>query len=80
MGRPCLLNASSAVLAGHSARSGGAFTFTTSEELAARAADLIRQPETAIAMGASGRAYVEATYRWDLAEQRLRLLIAATTP
>jgi glycosyltransferase involved in cell wall biosynthesis len=79
MGRPCLLNAASPVLAGHSARSGGAFTFATSEELAGRAAQLIREPQTATAMGAAGRAYVEATYRWDLAEKRLRVLIAGTT-
>jgi glycosyltransferase involved in cell wall biosynthesis len=78
MGRPCLLNAASPVLAGHSARSGGAFTFTTADDLAARAAELIREPQTAIAMGIAGRAYVAATYRWDLAEQRLRILIAAT--
>ena len=78
MGRPCLLNAASPVLAGHSARSGGAFTFTTSAELAARAAVLIREPQTATAMGAAGREYVASTYRWDLAEERLRILIAAT--
>jgi glycosyltransferase involved in cell wall biosynthesis len=77
MGRPCLLNAASAVLAGHSARSGGAFTFTTADELAARASQLISDPHAAATMGTAGRAYVEATYRWDLAEQRLRTLIAA---
>ena len=30
-------------------------------------------------MGAAGRAYVTATFAWDLAEQRLRALLAATT-
>jgi glycosyltransferase involved in cell wall biosynthesis len=79
MGRPCILNAASPVLAGHSRRSGGAFTFTHPGELAGRAAELIREPHTAAAMGAAGRAYVAATYRWDLAEERLRSLIAAAT-
>ncbi len=77
VGRPCVLNAASPVLAGHAARSGGGLTFSTAEELAERAAELIDNRTSAAVMGASGRAYVAATYRWDLAEQRLRTLIAA---
>jgi glycosyltransferase involved in cell wall biosynthesis len=79
MGRPCLLNAASPVLAGHAARSGGGLTFAGAAELASGAAELIDHPERAAAIGAAGRAYVRATYGWDLAEQRLRELIAATT-
>ncbi len=78
MGRPCLLNASSPVLAGHAARSGGGSTFRDASQLAALAGQLIDTPEQAAAMGAAGRAYVAATYRWDLAEERLRTLLAAT--
>ena len=44
MGRPCLLNAGSPVLAGHAARSGGALMFGNADELAARAAQLIDSP------------------------------------
>lgn len=78
IGRPCLLNAASPVLAGHAARSGGGFIFRSAEELARRAAELIGNPAEATAMGAAGRGYVTATYRWELAERRLRALIAAT--
>jgi glycosyltransferase involved in cell wall biosynthesis len=79
LGRPCLLNGASPVLAGHAARSGGGFTFSTADELAARASQLIGDREAAATMGAAGRAYVASRYRWDLAEERLRTLIAATT-
>jgi glycosyltransferase involved in cell wall biosynthesis len=79
-GRPCLLNGASPVLAGQAARSSGGFTFTDPRSLAMRAADLIDDPARAAAMGARGRAYVSATYRWELAEQRLRALVAAWAP
>ncbi len=80
MGRPCLLNATSAVLAGQGARSGGGLTFTGAEELAAQAARFVADPGLAAAMGAAGRAWVAATYGWDLAETRLRALLAAAAP
>ena len=80
MGRPCLLNAASPVLAGQSARSGGGVTFTGAEELATHAARLVADPGLAATMGAAGRAWVAATYGWDLAETRLRALLAAATP
>jgi glycosyltransferase involved in cell wall biosynthesis len=77
VGRPCLLNAASPVLAGHAARSGGGLMFSTAEELAKRASELLSDRKGAALLGASGRAYVAATYRWELAEQRLRNLIGA---
>jgi glycosyltransferase involved in cell wall biosynthesis len=80
MGRPCLLNAASPVLAGQGARSGGGVTFTGAEELAAQAARLVAHPGLAAAMGAAGRAWVAATYGWDLAEARLRALLGAAAP
>ncbi len=78
MGRPCLVNAASPVLAGHAARGGGACTFRNAAELAAGAAALFDDPAMAAAVGQAGRAYVLATYRWDLSEQRLRRLIRGT--
>jgi glycosyltransferase involved in cell wall biosynthesis len=77
MGRPCLLNGASPVLAGQAVRSGGALTFRGAAELAARATELIDDPVRADAMGAAGRRYVAQAYRWELAEQRLRDLIEA---
>ncbi len=77
LGRPCLVNAASPVLAGHLERSGGGLGFANAEQLVARAAELIESPGSARAMGERGRAYVRATYRWDLAEARLRTLLAA---
>jgi glycosyltransferase involved in cell wall biosynthesis len=77
VGRPCLLNAASPVLRGHAARSGGALTFTNPTELASQALELIGNPGMGTALGAAGRRYVTSTYRWQLAEQRLRALIAA---
>jgi phosphatidylinositol alpha-1,6-mannosyltransferase len=78
-GRPCLLNAASPVLVGQGARSGGGVTFADAEELAAQAARLVADPGLAATMGAAGRAWVAATYSWDLAETRLRALLAAAT-
>lgn len=79
LGRPCLLNATSTVLAAQAERSGGGVAFTGAEELASAAARLIDVPERAAAMGEAGRRYVVATYRWDSVEERLRSLLAAAT-
>ncbi len=77
MGRPCLLNAASPVLVGQAQRSGGGVTFSGAAELAARARELIDAPQRANAIGLRGRSHVLATYRWELAEGRLRALLAA---
>jgi glycosyltransferase involved in cell wall biosynthesis len=74
-GRPCLLNRRSAVLAGHARRSGGGLTFSGPDEFAERATALLDDPARAAEMGARGQAYVVHTYRWDLAERRLRELL-----
>jgi glycosyltransferase involved in cell wall biosynthesis len=79
LGRPCLLNVATPVLAGHLERSAGGLGFASAGELVARAAELVDNPERARAMGERGRAYVVATYRWDLAEARLRALLAAAS-
>ncbi len=75
LGRPCLLNAASPVLAGHVARGGGGLLFHAAEDLATRATELVNNRQAAAEMGAAGRAYVTRTYRWDLAEERLEALI-----
>ncbi|HEX4578415.1 MAG TPA: glycosyltransferase family 4 protein [Candidatus Dormibacteraeota bacterium] len=75
VGRPCLLNRRSAVLEGHARRSGGGLTFSGPDEFAERAAALVDDPAKAAEMGARGHAYVVHTYRWDLAERRLRELL-----
>ena len=75
-GRPVLLNEASAVLRGHAQRSGGALPFRTAGELAAAAARLLGDPSLAAAMGAAGREYVQANFRWDDVVDRLRGLLA----
>ncbi len=77
MGRPCLVNSASAVLAGHARRSGGAIAFSGPHQLAAAALELVDDAARATVMGAAGRQYVLSTYRWDAVVERLRLLIAA---
>lgn len=77
MGRPCIVNGRSAVLAGHAARGGGALTFTGPVELAARALVLLDDRTRADAMGAAGRAHVMSAYRWDDVTERLRRLLTA---
>lgn len=76
MGRPCLLNAGSPVLLGHIDRSGGGLGFRDAGELADLAITLLDNPARGAALGEAGREYVARTYRWELAEQRLRRLIA----
>jgi glycosyltransferase involved in cell wall biosynthesis len=78
LGRPCLVNAASAVLRGHIERGGGGWAFESAHELGELAVRLVDDPAAAAAMGAAGRSYVRSTYRWDLAEARLRTLLAAT--
>ncbi len=78
MGRPCLLNGHSEVLVGQASRSGGGLTFADEAELAERAVEMIDDPGRGAAMGAAGRDYVASTYRWELAEERLRSLVRAS--
>jgi glycosyltransferase involved in cell wall biosynthesis len=77
VGRPCLMNVASPVLAGHAERSHGGLAFADATQLAARAGELIDNPQRASAMGSRGQAYVSSTYRWELAEERLRTLLTA---
>lgn len=75
MGRPCIVNAESAVLTGHLARNNGGLPFHGPDGLARAVAEVLDHPDRAAAMGESGREYVARAYRWDLVEERLRRLL-----
>lgn len=47
-------------------------------EVAARIGDLLRDPAAAAAMGAAGRAWVEAEWQWDVLAGRLRGLLSGS--
>lgn len=49
---------------------------TSLDEVTARIVELLSSPEEARAMGAAGRAWVEAEWRWDVLAARLRGLLA----
>jgi glycosyltransferase involved in cell wall biosynthesis len=76
VGRPALLNAASPALAGQAGRSGGAILYRGAAELAAAAAGLLDDPDRAAALGASGRRWVEARYRWTAVLDGVRELVA----
>ena len=64
-GRPTLVNASSPVLVGQSRRSGGGLWYSSAEEYATMLDLLARAKPLAESIGAQGRRYVEAEYRWE---------------
>jgi glycosyltransferase involved in cell wall biosynthesis len=74
---PGLVNARSDVLKEHCLRSGAGLFYEDGEEYA-EALDLVaRDAPLREALGASGRRYVEAEYRWDVVLERWRELIRA---
>jgi glycosyltransferase involved in cell wall biosynthesis len=74
---PGLVNARSEVLKEHCLRSGAALFYADGDEYA-EALDLVaRDDALRAALGASGRRYVEAEYRWDVVLDRWRALIRA---
>ncbi|MDB5112974.1 MAG: Hexosyltransferase, partial [Chloroflexi bacterium] len=75
VGRPALLNAASPALAGQAGRSGGAVLYRGPAELAAAAAALLDDPDRAAALGASGRRFVESSYRWEAVIDRVGELV-----
>lgn len=74
---PGLVNARSAVLKEHCLRSGGALYYEDAEEYAGALELLARDSALRTALGASGRLYVEAEYRWDKVLERWRALFRA---
>lgn len=65
-GVPALVNARCRVLDGQARRSGGALAYRNYDEFAVSLARLLDAPDLARQLGASGRAYVERTYRWPV--------------
>ena len=76
-GRPCLLNAGSAVLAGQAERSGGALLFHDAQELADAADRVLADPAAADRMGEAGRHHVALHYEWNSVVSRLEGLLSA---
>ena len=77
VGRPCLFNAGSPVLAGQAERSGAALLFRNAVELAAGAEHLLADPAEAGRLGRAGQSFVALNYRWNAVVRRLEGLIAS---
>ena len=77
LGTPGLVNARSAVLEEHCRRSNAGLFYEDGDEYV-EAMDLLARDEALRdALGANGRRYVEAEYRWDVVIDRWRALLKA---
>jgi glycosyltransferase involved in cell wall biosynthesis len=76
VGRPCLVNADSPVLAGQAERSGGALLFRDPRELCDAAERLLADSLEASRIGDAGRRYVALHYRWNGVVRRLEGLLS----
>jgi glycosyltransferase involved in cell wall biosynthesis len=76
-GVPGLVNARSAVLKEHCLRGQGGLFYDDGVEFVEALLTLSGDEALRRALGASGRAYVAAEYRWDVVLERYRRLIAA---
>lgn len=79
--RPVLVNAASEVMVGQCRRAGGGLWYADPYEFAA-ALQLLRDPDIAQQLGASGKRYVDERYRWPAireAYQRLAGELAASS-
>jgi len=79
LGTPGLVNAGSAVLKEHCLRSNAGLFFADGEEYAEALDLLVRQEGLRAALGANGRRYVDAEYRWSVVLDRWRGLLAAVS-
>jgi glycosyltransferase involved in cell wall biosynthesis len=77
LGVPALANARSAVLKEHCLRSGAGLFYENGDEYVEAIDLLVRDARLREALGASGRRYVEAEYRWDVVLDRWRSLLSA---
>jgi len=77
LGTPGLVNAGSAVLKAHCLRSNAGLFYVDGDEYAEALDLLVRQQELRASLGANGRRYVEAEYRWSVVLDRWRALLAA---
>jgi len=77
LGTPGLVNASSPVLEEHCLRSNAGLYYGDGDEYVDALDALVRDPRLRAALGANGRRYVDAEYRWDVVLDRWRALIVA---
>ncbi len=77
LGTPGLVNERSAVLREHCLRSNAGLFYADAEEYAEATDLLVRDRGLRAALGANGRRYLDAEYRWEVVLGRWRALIAA---
>jgi len=77
LGTPGLVNARSPVLEEHCLRSNAGLYYGDGDEYVDALDALVRDPRLRAALGANGRRYVDAEYRWDVVLDRWRALIVA---
>jgi glycosyltransferase involved in cell wall biosynthesis len=77
LGTPGLVNAGSAVLKEHCLRSNAGLFYEDADEYGEALDLLVRNGELRAALGASGRRYVGAEYRWSVVLDRWRGLLAS---
>jgi glycosyltransferase involved in cell wall biosynthesis len=75
LGTPGLVNAGSAVLKEHCLRSNAGLYYADADEYAEALDLLVRERRLRDALGANGRRYVDAEYRWSVVLDRWRSLI-----
>ncbi len=75
LGTPGLVNAGSAVLKEHCLRSNAGLFYSDGEEYAEALDLLVRQETLRRTLGAQGRRYVDAEYRWSVVLERWRSLV-----
>ena len=75
-GTPALVNGRCRVLKGQVERADGGLHYGTAREFAEALELLVRDPALARTLGAQGRAYVDAEYRWGVVMQRIESLLA----
>jgi glycosyltransferase involved in cell wall biosynthesis len=80
LGTPGLVNAGSAVLKEHCLRSNAGLFYADGDEYAEALDVLVRQEGLRASLGANGRRYVDAEYRWSAVLDRWRALLAAVAP
>jgi len=80
LGTPGLVNAGSPVLKEHCLRSNAGLFYADEHEYAEALELLVRRQDLREALGANGRRYVDAEYRWSVVLDRWRALIAAVAP
>jgi glycosyltransferase involved in cell wall biosynthesis len=78
VGTPALVNGFCAVTREHAARANGGLAFRTYPDFEVALDRLLGSPALASAMGAAGRAYVEAHYRWSDVIARYAVLLERT--